>query len=405
MSGPLHGITVIDLTRVLAGPWCTQILGDLGADVIKIEKPGSGDDTRKFAPPFLRDPNSGKETSESAYFAGANRNKRSLALDIAKPAGQAVLRKLIARADVLVENFKTGTLARYGLGYDDLKSAHPKLVYCSITGFGQTGPYAQRPGYDFLIQGAGGLMSLTGEPDGEPQKVGVPVSDLTAGMYASVAICAALRHCEAGGQGQYIDVGMLDTTVAYLSNQGMNYLASGERPARLGNAHPNIVPYQVFKTADGHVIVAVGNDEQFKKFCGFAGVPELPNDPLFRSNDLRVRNRAAVLERLAPVMAAKPSKHWLDGLDKLGIGVGPINTLDQVFADPHVQARGMVADMPHKAAGGGKVKLLASPFKLSGTPVSYRRAPPMLGEHTEDLLAEFGLGADEIARLKAERVI
>ena len=405
MSGPLSGITVIDLTRVLAGPWCTQILGDLGANVIKIEKPGSGDDTRKFAPPFLRDPKTGRETGESAYFAGANRNKRSLALDIAKPQGQAVLKKLLANADVLVENFKTGTLTRYGLGFEHVKAMNPGLVYCSITGFGQTGPYAQRPGYDFLIQGAGGLMSLTGEPDGEPQKAGVPISDLTAGMYAGVAICAALRHREITGQGQYIDIGMLDTTVAYLSNQGMNYLASGEVPPRLGNAHPNIVPYQVFKTADGHVIVAVGNDEQFKKFCGFAGAPELPNDPLFKSNDLRVRNRQAVLEKLAPVMAAKPSKHWLEGLEKLGIGVGPINNLDQVFADPHVKARDMVVEMPHKAAGGAKVPLLASPLKLSATPVSYRHAPPMLGEHTDEVLKEFGFDDAEIAALKADRVI
>ena len=405
MSGPLSGITVIDLTRVLAGPWCTQILGDLGADVIKIEKPGSGDDTRKFAPPFLRDPKTGRETTESAYFAGANRNKRSLALDIAKPQGQAVLKTLVGKADVLVENFKTGTLTRYGLGFEHVKAMNPGLVYCSITGFGQTGPYAQRPGYDFLIQGAGGLMSLTGEPDGEPQKAGVPISDLTAGMYAGVAICAALRHREITGQGQYIDIGMLDTTVAYLSNQGMNYLASGEVPPRLGNAHPNIVPYQVFKTADGHVIVAVGNDEQFKKFCGFAGVPELPNDPLFKSNDLRVRNRHAVLEKLAPVMAAKPSKHWLEGLEKLGIGVGPINNLDQVFADPHVKARDMVVEMPHKAAGGATVPLLASPLKLSETPVSYRHAPPMLGEHTDEVLKEFGLSDAEIAALKADRVI
>ena len=248
-------------------------------------------------------------------------------------------------------------------------------------------------------------MSLTGEPDGEPQKAGVPVSDLTAGMYAAVAICAALRHREVAGQGQYIDIGMLDTTVAYLSNQGMNYLASREVPPRLGNAHPNIVPYQVFKAADGHVIVAVGNDEQFRKFCGFAGVPELPNDPLFKSNDLRVRNRKAVLEKLAPVMAAKPAKHWLDGLEKLGIGVGPINNLDQVFADPHVKARNMVVEMPHKAAGGAKVPLLASPLNLSATPVSYRQAPPMLGEHTEEVLKEFGLSAEEIARLKSQRVI
>ena len=404
-QGPLAGITVIDLTRVLAGPWCTQILGDLGADVIKIERPGAGDDTRKFAPPFLTD-SLGRETTESAYFAGCNRNKRSVALDIAKPAGQAALKRLIARADAVVENFKTGALAKYGLGYDDLRAAHPRLVYCSITGFGQTGPYADRPGYDFLIQGIGGIMSLTGEPAGEPQKAGIPISDLTAGMYAAVAVCAALRSREVDGKGQYIDIGMLDATVAILAYQGMNYLAAGTNPPRLGNAHSSIVPYGVFKVQDGHIIIAVGNDDQFRRFAAFAGAPELAFDPLFKSNDLRVRNRAALLARLDPILAAEPSLHWLDGLEKLTIGCGPINNLDQVFADPQVRARGMVVEMEHQATAGAKVALIASPLRLSETPVAYRFAPPMIGAHTEEVLAGLGgMSAAEIAALKSAKVV
>ena len=288
-QGALSGVTVVDLTRVLAGPYCTQLLGDLGADVIKIERPGKGDDTRGFAPPFVRD-GDGNVTSESAYFMSANRNKRSVAVDLTKPEGQALVRRLVGKADVLVENFKTGNLAKYGLGYDDLKDEHPGLVYCSITGFGQTGPYASRPGYDFLVQGMGGIMSITGEPDGEPQKVGVPIADIMAGMFAAVAVNAALRHAAVTGKGQYIDIGMLDTQVAWLVNQGMNFLHSG-KAERLGNAHPNIVPYQVFPTADGHIVLAIGNDTQFRTFCTFAGVPELADDPMFATNASRVANR------------------------------------------------------------------------------------------------------------------
>ena len=392
-DGALAGVRVIDLTRVLAGPYCTQLLGDLGADVIKIERPGTGDDTRKFAPPFLKDEN-GKETSESAYFMCANRNKRSVAVDLTKPEGQATVRRLILEADAVVENFKTGDLARYGLGYDDLKGANPRLVYCSVTGFGQTGPYAERPGYDFLIQGMGGVMSITGAPDGEPQKVGVPIADLMAGMFAGVAVCAALRHAAVTGQGQYIDIGMLDTTVAWLANAGMNYLYAGDL-GRLGNAHPNIVPYQVFQTADGHIIVAIGNDTQFQRFCDFAGCPELATDERFATNDARVRNRDQLVPALETVFEAQPSVHWLEGLEPLKIGCGPINNLAEVFADPHVVARGMVTEIPHSALGGAPAKLIASPLRLSETPVRYRRHPPQLGEHTETVLRDL-LGMDDV---------
>ncbi len=391
-AGALSGVTVIDLTRVLAGPYCTQLLGDLGADVIKIERPGKGDDTRGFAPPFVRDA-AGNETSESAYFMSANRNKRSVVVDLTKPEGQALVRQLIGKADVLVENFKTGNLARYGLGYDDLKDEFPQLVYCSVTGFGQTGPYASRPGYDFLIQGMGGIMSITGEPEGEPQKVGVPIADIMAGMFASVAINAALRHVATGGKGQYIDIGMLDTQVAWLVNQGMNFLHSGEAE-RLGNAHPNIVPYQVFPTADGHIVLAIGNDSQFRTFCEFAGCPELADDPLFATNAERVKNRPVTVAKVREIVQQKPSAHWLEGLERLKIGCGPINTMDQVFADPHVKAREMVRQIPHPAAGPEGLSIISSPLRLSGTPVEYRHHPPLLGEHTDAVLRDL-LGLDD----------
>lgn len=399
MPGALSGVTVVDLTRVLAGPYCTQLLGDLGADVIKIERPGKGDDTRGFAPPYVRDA-AGNVTSESAYFMSANRNKRSVAVDLTRPEGQRLVRRLIARADVLVENFKTGNLAKYGLGYDDLKDEFPSLVYCSITGFGQTGPYASRPGYDFLIQGMGGIMSLTGEPDGEPQKVGVPIADIMAGMFAAVAINGALRHAALTGEGQYIDIGMLDTQVAWLVNQGMNFLHSG-KAERLGNAHPNIVPYQVFPTADGHIVLAIGNDAQFRTFCEFAGVPDLAEEPEFATNALRVANRERTVARVREIIEREPSAYWLEGLDRLGIGCGPINTLDQVFSDPHVQARGMVTRVAHPLAGEEGVQLIASPLRLSATPVAYRHPPPLLGEHTEAVLRELlQIDDDELGRLR-----
>jgi crotonobetainyl-CoA:carnitine CoA-transferase CaiB-like acyl-CoA transferase len=392
-NGPLSGITVIDLTRILAGPFCTQLLGDLGANVIKIERPGSGDDTRRFGPPYLHD-EAGSNTGESAYFMSCNRNKRSVAIDISSSEGQVLLRRLIEKADVLIENFKVGNLARYGLGYDDLKKDCPGLVYCSVTGFGQTGPYADRPGYDPLIQAMGGVMSVTGNPDGAPQKVGVPIADLMTGMYASVAITSALRSRELTKKGQYIDVSMLDTHVASLSNQAMNYLVSGKNPERLGNGHPNIVPYQTFETADGHVILTVGNDQQFQRFCEFANAPDLPQDIRFATNANRVVNRDALIEIMVPLLAAKPSDHWLEGMEKLKIGCGPINNIDAVFSDPQVNDRDMVIKMPHAALNGASVALVANPLRLSETAVSYRHPPPLLGEHTDEVLSEI-LGTDE----------
>ena len=396
--GPLTGLRVLDLTRVLAGPTCTQMLGDLGAEVIKIERPEAGDDTRGFAPPFV--PN----TKESAYFVGVNRNKKSVTLDIAKPEGQAIIHKLLEHCDILVENFKVGALAKYGLGYEQLAKTHPRLIYCSITGFGQTGPYAPRPGYDALIQAMGGVMSLTGEPNGSPQKVGVPVADLFAGLYGCIGILAAVNHRNSTGQGQQIDIGMLDTHVAWLANQGMNYLATGENPPRLGNQHPNIAPYQEFPTKDGYIILAVGNDPTFERFCKAFGQEALLADPRFATNPIRVQNRQLVTDTLTPVMKSKTTAEWIDALEALKIGCGPINTLEQVFADPHVQAREMVVDMAH--GSGEKVKVIASPVKLSATPPSYRSAPPVLGEHTNAVLTDvLKMSAGEIAALKDKGIL
>jgi len=396
--GPLTGLRVLDLTRVLAGPTCTQMLGDLGAEVIKIERPEAGDDTRGFAPPFV--PN----TKESAYFVGVNRNKKSVTLDIAKPEGQAIIHKLLEHCDILVENFKVGALAKYGLGYEQLAKSHPRLIYCSITGFGQTGPYAPRPGYDALIQAMGGVMSLTGEPNGSPQKVGVPVADLFAGLYGCIGILAAVNHRNSTGQGQQIDIGMLDTHVAWLANQGMNYLATGENPPRLGNQHPNIAPYQEFPTKDGYIILAVGNDPTFERFCKAFGQEALLADPRFATNPIRVQNRQLVTDTLTPVMKSKTTAEWIDALEALKIGCGPINTLEQVFADPHVQAREMVVDMAH--GSGEKVKVIANPVKLSATPPSYRSAPPVLGEHTNAVLTDvLKMSAGEIAALKDKGIL
>ncbi len=388
MAGPLTGLRVLDLTRVLAGPTCTQMLGDLGADVIKIEKPGAGDDTRGFAPPSM------PATGESAYFTGVNRNKRSVTLDIAQPEGQAIALRLLQGCDILVENFKVGALAKYGLAYDQLRGQFPGLIYCSITGFGQTGPYAPRPGYDSLIQAMGGVMSLTGEPDGLPQKVGVPVADLFAGLYGCIGILAALRHRDATGAGQQIDIGMLDTHVAWLANQGMNYLATGENPPRLGNQHPNIVPYQVFPTADGFIVLSIGNDPTFRRFCEAFALTHLLEDERFATNAARVRNRQLVTETLTPVLGAHPTGWWIDRLEGLKIGCGPINTLAQVFADPQVVARGMVVEMP---AAEGAVRVIANPVRLSETPPDYRIAPPRLGAHTDEVLGD-RLGIDTATR-------
>jgi crotonobetainyl-CoA:carnitine CoA-transferase CaiB-like acyl-CoA transferase len=405
MAGPLDGIRVFDLTRVLAGPTCTQMLADLGADVIKIEKPGSGDDTRGFAPPFVKD-GDGNDTAESIYFSAANRNKRSVTLDVATAEGQALARRFIAKSHVLVENFKTGGLSKYGLGYDQLKDEFPGLIYCSITGFGQTGPYASRPGYDVLIQGMGGLMSLTGEPDGMPVKVAVPVADLMAGMYAGVAINAALRHREVTGEGQQIDIGMLDVMVAFSTIQGMNYLATGENPPRLGNAHPNIVPYQTFKTSDGDIILAVGNDNQFERFCKVAELPRLLEDERYKTNAMRLKNRDILIPELEEVLAQKPSAFWLTELAAVNISCGPINDLHQVFTDEHVIARNMKLELDSAAGESAKVPIINSPMRLSKTPTSIHSAPPVLGQHTDDVLKDLlELDDDSINQLRQDGVI
>jgi len=404
MSGPLHGLRVCDMTRILAGPSCTQMLGDLGADVIKIERPAAGDDTRKWGPPYLKGPD-GADTGESGYYLAANRNKRSVTIDYTRPEGRDILRRLVAQSDVLIENYRVGTLGRYGLAYDDLKSVKPGLVYCSVTGFGQDGPYAPRAGYDLLAQAMGGIMSITGEPDRDPVKVGVGVADLMAGMYAGVAILAALRHRDLTGEGQYIDISLLDTQVGWLVNEGVNYLLSGIVPIRRGTAHANIAPYQVFPTADGYVILAVGNDGQFQRFCEFAGRPELAQDRRFAANGDRVHNRDALVAILREIMRQKPSKQWIEGLAPLKVPCSPVNTLDQVFADPHIQHRRMVVEMAHPLAAK-PVRLIASPIKMSATPPEYRCAPPILGQHTNEVLSEvLGLRAKEIAELREQGVI
>ncbi|MGE4240890.1 CaiB/BaiF CoA transferase family protein [Ramlibacter sp.] len=408
----LDGIVVLDLSRVLAGPWCTQTLADLGADVIKIERPGSGDDTRSWGPPFLQD-SEGKDTGESAYYLGTNRNKRSVTCDIASPGGQALVRELAAKCDVFVENFKVGDMARYGLDYATLKQVNPRLVYCSITGFGQNGPYSDRAGYDYAIQGLGGLMSITGERDdigGGPQKVGVAVADLFTGMYSTVAILAALRHAERTGEGQHVDMALLDAQVAMLANLGATYLVSGKVPGRAGNAHQNIVPYQVFETApaaDGtkdHMILAVGNDGQFAKFCEVAGRSDLPQDARFTRNADRVRNRAVLVPMLEAILKTRGKTDWLRALEAAKVPCGSINNLAEVFADPHVQHRGMIDTWAHPQKPD--LRLVASPLKLGATPVRTDLPPPRLGEHTADVLSSF-LGYDEarLAALRKDKVI
>lgn len=385
--GALSHLRVLDLSRVLAGPWAGQILADLGAEVIKVERPGNGDDTRAWGPPFLKDAY-GESTGEAAYYLSANRNKQSVTIDFTKPEGQRLVRELAAKSDILIENFKVGGLEAYGLDYASLKEVNPQLIYCSITGFGQTGPYAKRAGYDFMIQGLGGLMSLTGRPEGEegagPVKVGVALTDILTGLYATVAILAALAHRQHDGGGQHIDMALLDVQVACLANQAMNYLTTGVSPKRLGNAHPNIVPYQDFPTADGDFILTVGNDSQFRKFAEVAGQPGWADDPRFASNKQRVANRAVLVPLIRQATVFKTTAQWVEQLEAVGVPCGPINELAQVFADPQVQARGLAFELPHALAG--LVPQVGSPIRLSETPVEYRRAPPLLGEHTQEVL-------------------
>lgn len=402
----LGHIRVLDLTRVLAGPWCTQNLADLGADVIKIERPGEGDDTRGWGPPFLVDAN-GEQTREAAYFLACNRGKRSVALDISTPQGQDIVRTLAAASDVFVENYKVGTLARYGLSYEDLKKVRSDIVYCSISGYGQDGPRAQMPGYDFVFQGMSGLMSINGErddrPGGGPQRVGVPISDLITGMYSTVAILAALAHRAVSGHGQYIDMALLDSTVALLAIPAMNYLTSGAIPRRQGNAHANIVPYQTFQCADGFIVLAVGNDTQFASFCKVAGRPEIAQHPMYRTNSARLANRDALTALLHPIMASRTMDDWVGSLDGANVPCGPINDIAQMFKEPQVEARGLLTEISHPVAG--LMPLVASPMKMSETPVQYRRPPPLLGEHTREVLGELaGLGEDALSALSDQGI-
>ena len=407
MPGALSHIRVLDLSRVLAGPWAGQILADLGAEVIKVERPGSGDDTRHWGPPFLKDA-AGENTSEAAYYLSANRNKQSLTVDFTRPEGQRLVREMVAKADILIENFKVGGLAAYGLDYPSLKALNPRLIYCSITGFGQDGPYAKRAGYDFMIQGLGGLMSLTGRADDEagagPVKVGVALTDILTGLYSTAAILAALASRDQTGNGQHIDMALLDVQVACLANQAMNYLTTGVAPRRLGNAHPNIVPYQDFPTADGDIILTVGNDGQFRKFCEVAGLPDLAADPRFSTNQARVAHRAELIPLIRQATVFKTTAEWLAALEQAGVPCGPINDLQQLFADPQVQARGLRVELPHPLAGS--VPQVASPIRLSATPVQYRNAPPLLGEHTEQVLQQWlGLSLERIAELRQAGVL
>jgi crotonobetainyl-CoA:carnitine CoA-transferase CaiB-like acyl-CoA transferase len=407
MPGPLSHIRVLDLSRVLAAPWTGQNLADLGAEVIKVERPAKGDDSRAFGPPWLKDA-SGKDTAESAYFAAANRGKKSITVDISKPEGQRIVRDLATHSDVLLENYKYGDLARYGLGYEHLKELNPRLIYCSVTGFGHTGPYRERPGYDFMIQGMGGLMSITGERDdmagGGPQRVGVPTVDIMTGMYATIAVCAAIAHRSETGVGQHLDLALFDTAVAFLANQGMNYLATGDVPGRIGNAHPNIVPYQTFRTADGDIILACGNDNLFKKFCDVAGCQHLLEDERFATNSKRVENRQAITDLLAAVFAKRTTRDWVEALEQAGVPNGPINNIKQVFEEPQAVARGLRFELPHPTAGS--VPLVASPMRFSATPVEQKLPPPTLGQHTDEILKEvLGLDASAIAALRANRVV
>lgn len=407
MSAALSNIRILDLSRVLAGPWATQILADLGAEVIKIERPGSGDDTRGWGPPYLKD-TEGRDTREAAYFLAANRNKKSVTLNVSTPEGQEIIRQLAAQSDVFIENYKVGDMARYHLAYDDLKKINPKLIYCSITGFGQDGPLANLAGYDFIIQGMGGLMSITGErddlPGGGPQKLGVAFADLMTGVYSTIAILAALNHRNASGEGQYIDMALLDVQVATMANMNMNYLASGAIPKRQGNAHANIVPYQVFRCKDGYMVLAVGNDGQFVKFCEIAGHPELSQDERFTKNADRVRNRETLIPILQDILIGRNVEDWVGPLESSGVPAGPINNIAQTFEHPQVRHRKMKIELPHPLSG--VVPLVANPIRFSRTPVSYRAAPPTLGQHTREVLSTLaGMQDADIDALSGRGVI
>jgi crotonobetainyl-CoA:carnitine CoA-transferase CaiB-like acyl-CoA transferase len=406
-EGALSGLLVLDLSRVLAGPWVGQTLADLGAEVIKVERPVSGDDTRSWGPPFLKDLN-GEPTSESAYFACANRNKKSLTVDITRPEGQDVIRRLAERADILIENFKVDGLKQYGLDYASLRKINPRLIYCSITGFGQTGPYASRAGYDFLIQAMGGLMSITGQKDTEPgagpQKVGVALTDILTGLYSTVGILAALSHRQRSGEGQWLDMALLDVQIASLANQASNYLVGGESPTRMGNAHPNIVPYQDFPTRDGYMVIAVGNDAQFSRLCLAAGRPDIATDPRYRTNKDRVQNRKELISQMNAFTVTRSTQEWISDLETVGVPCGPINNLEQVFADPHVKARQIHQQLEHPSMG--TVSSVASPIRLSETPVQYRMAPPLLGEHTHEVLCDLlGMSEQEVSALQQAGVV
>ncbi len=405
--GALSHIRVLDLSRVLAGPWCAQNLADLGAEVIKVERPKSGDDTRHWGPPFAKDP-LGKDTSESAYYISINRNKKSITLDISTPEGQEIVRGLVEQSDVVIENYKVGQLAKYGLDYESLRAIKPNLIYCSITGFGQTGPYQHRAGYDFILQGMGGFMSITGEadhlPGGGPQKAGVAIVDLFTGMYASSAILAAVIHRDRSGEGQYIDMALLDTQVAMLANISSNYLCSGVSPHRWGNAHPNVVPYQTFQTSDSWIIVAVGNDGQFRHFVKAGDRELLADDPRFATNPARIEHRDALIPLLAAMVKEKTKVEWISLLESVGVPCGPINNLQEVFENEQVVARGIQLNVPHSTAGS--MKLVASPMRLSKTPVTMRMPPPLLGEHTEEILsATLHYTYEQIAQLRSKGII
>ena len=406
MHGALSNLRVLDLSRILAGPWCAQLLGDLGAEVIKVERPGAGDDTRGWGPPFLETEDG--EASDAAYFLCANRNKGSVTIDFTRPEGQALIRDLVRHCDIVIENFKVGGLKKYGLDYETLKAINPRLIYCSITGFGQAGPYAPRAGYDFLIQAMGGLMSITGRKEGEegagPQKVGVALTDILTGLYGAVGILAALAERERSGEGQYIDVSLLDVHVACLANQAMNYLVGGTSPVALGNSHPNIVPYQEFPTSDGHMVIAVGNDDQFARLCAALGDPALALDDRYRSNRGRVEHRASLVPRLELLTRQRTTADWVRLLEEVGVPCGPINNLEQVFADPQIVARGLKLDLPHPTTGSAPS--VANPLRLSRTPVEYRSAPPVLGSHTEQLLSDIlGITNDQLKELRDAGIV